>query len=645
MKLAIAQINAQLADIDSISQRIISQAHLAHDRGANVICSPAPLFTGVIPGQILSDPQFQSDLLHALGNISCALQSIDMVGLIPAAVDYSASSLYEVFLLKDGRVIPLRLLSAKDRDGGPQGLWSPPVFEILGSRIAVTFDALRDLPLLPAGCDTVIHFPIDAFSYSDSQYWGVLGLPDSRLSELVRTAGVWFAEVCPVGAFDSALYIGGSYLLDDSGELINSAPLFEESLLCEDIKRGRAAHVDNSEAVFGMHSRWDILWGALRLYVQDEFSSRSEELVSVLLDGSVVSQLTAALAVDALGPRKVVAVIRAHDGSITPQELDEELVRVRSCREHARLLGIRVIEAGDQSGALEHVESSPLVEQNRDLQSFIATAEAIDAIPILSHTKTHLALACGSLGPNAFGAILPFGDVTLSALENLAYDRLGAHDASARKSYRSSLERSFETLVMRACRDMPIQFDDCARVASLLGSLGLIRADEVIRTHVERGRCLEQLVEHGFPRDATAIILMLIRRGERYRRGMPLVPVVSDRAFMERIWPMQLAWTDAGEQHGESVDIERVVARELERSRDKAEEMGDKARSEIMGLIGGMLGIDPNQLEELAKGEGQQHIALNAEDLERRLANGMGGGVSMGDVMMTQSGFPFFSKN
>ena len=94
-----------------------------------------------------------------------------------------------------------------------------------------------------------------------------------------------------------------------------------------------------------------------------------------------------------------------------------------------------------------------------------------------------------------------------------------------------------------------------------------------------------------------------------------------------------------------SVDIERVVARELERSRDKAEEMGDKARSEIMGLIGGMLGIDPNQLEELAKGEGQQHIALNAEDLERRLANGMGGGVSMGDVMMTQSGFPFFSKN
>ena len=46
MKLALAQIDMRLGDIEGICGRIEDQARLAHERGARVLCVPAPLFMG-----------------------------------------------------------------------------------------------------------------------------------------------------------------------------------------------------------------------------------------------------------------------------------------------------------------------------------------------------------------------------------------------------------------------------------------------------------------------------------------------------------------------------------------------------------------------------------------------------------------------
>ena len=49
MKLALAQIDMRLGDIEGICGRIEDQARLAHERGARVLCVPAPLFMGALP--------------------------------------------------------------------------------------------------------------------------------------------------------------------------------------------------------------------------------------------------------------------------------------------------------------------------------------------------------------------------------------------------------------------------------------------------------------------------------------------------------------------------------------------------------------------------------------------------------------------
>ena len=60
MKLALAQIDMRLGDIEGICGRIEDQVRLAHERGARVLCVPAPLFMGALPGGLDHQPGQQS---------------------------------------------------------------------------------------------------------------------------------------------------------------------------------------------------------------------------------------------------------------------------------------------------------------------------------------------------------------------------------------------------------------------------------------------------------------------------------------------------------------------------------------------------------------------------------------------------------
>ena len=66
MKLALAQIDMRLGDIEGICGRIEDQARLAHERGARVLCVPAPLFMGAMPGGLVGAADFEHDMLAGL---------------------------------------------------------------------------------------------------------------------------------------------------------------------------------------------------------------------------------------------------------------------------------------------------------------------------------------------------------------------------------------------------------------------------------------------------------------------------------------------------------------------------------------------------------------------------------------------------
>ncbi|MDD6399376.1 MAG: hypothetical protein PUF94_04710, partial [Collinsella sp.] len=106
MKLALAQIDMRLGDIEGICGRIEDQARLAHERGARVLCVPAPLFMGALPGGLVGTADFEHDMLTGLTGVAERIQELDMICIVPAAVSFEGQPLLDYMMLKDGHVVP-----------------------------------------------------------------------------------------------------------------------------------------------------------------------------------------------------------------------------------------------------------------------------------------------------------------------------------------------------------------------------------------------------------------------------------------------------------------------------------------------------------------------------------------------------------
>ena len=195
------------------------------------------LMCGVTPGALVDYPNYEHDLLRALDRLAAVCDAAGVACIVPAVLSLEVGQLFEAFLLRRGRVVPLRLTMIRHQEGVPVSPWSPPVFDIAGTRIAVTFDAQRDLASLPGGCDLLLLFPVNGLDVTDCDSAAAAALPAGQMTERVARAGIWMACMAPIGGYDDAVYTGGSYVLDDGGRVVALAPCFEESLLVQDARR------------------------------------------------------------------------------------------------------------------------------------------------------------------------------------------------------------------------------------------------------------------------------------------------------------------------------------------------------------------------------------------------------------------------
>ena len=668
MKIALAQIDMRLGDIEGICSRIAGQTVLAADAGAQLLCVPAPLLSGILPGTLIEYGNYEHDLLRALTALASDLADIGVVCLVPAVVPYEGGSLFEVFMLREGRVVPTRLTVAQFR-GDSDGVWAPPVFDVAGTRVAVTFDLGRDLGELPTGCDLVVFFQVNGFDAADESTAAVAAVGDGCFADPVRRAGVWLAHMAPVGGFDEAAYTGGSFVMDDSGRVVAAAPCFAESLLVQDVERGCTLPALGDREL-PAYSREEWLWEALRLHLRDTLADAGFGRAVVPLAGDLPSSLLAVLAVDALGSRNVLGLVIEGPDPVTPAEEARECERMRLAREVASNLHIRLIErsVGEAARLLSDgaVPSDTPARQrvdrlHRGLSALCLadTARAQHAAALGAFTKTDAALRADALDTDGV-LVAPFGDVYLTALENLARFRNRA--SSVLPAGLVSLRAVQETLA-DVIRDVAAMCSEDAairsRVGSVLGALDPMQVDGALEAHVDRNLSFEDIPLVDRSPEAVALLLMLVRLGEATRRRLPSSPVVSARAFVERVWPAGLAWSDLG-RHGEN-PLSAVDFAQAERKRIEShgEERGVAARSEILGLLGGLLGLTPDQMTALGSEDGQRRMRGEIQRFEEHLQEAFGrmaesqgpeGGPNPGPQGPFPPGmgpgqFPFFSQN
>ena len=283
MRLALAQINAVVGDLDGNRERILSALDDARAESADIVLFPELAVTGYPPEDLLLRPGFVRAAEESLRAIAAETKGLtalvgtpwfdrDLFNACAVCSDGELRALYRKRFLPNYGVFDEERYFASGRDlillrhgevlVGPticEDVWQPG-------------PPATDLAL--AGAELLVNL-------SASPYF--VGKAEDREEMLITRArdnSAYLAFCNLVGGQDELLFDGHSVVLDDEGEVLARAPGFEEALLVVDL--------DPSEAI-GRRLR-DVRRRALAREREDEREPTVVELGAASIRHKVLSR-------------------------------------------------------------------------------------------------------------------------------------------------------------------------------------------------------------------------------------------------------------------------------------------------------------------------------------------------------------------
>jgi NAD+ synthase (glutamine-hydrolysing) len=572
VRLALAQINSVVGDLDGNCDRVLERLDEAKRQGADVVLFPELIVTGYPPEDLLLRPGFIRAAEESLAEIARSCRGIvALVGTPHFDRDlYNACAVCaggEVKAVYRKRFLPNYGVFDEDRYFAPG---RDLILLELGRTLigpTVCEDMWQPGPpateLTLAGAELVVNISASPFH---------LGKEREREEMLVTRArdNSCFVAFCnAVGAQDELIFDGHSCVLDDEGTVLGRAPGFEEALLVVDIEpqevigrrlrdvRRRAlarerenpppasiVHVGTEKApANGSRAKPEVIPFAeeleqmrkalvlgLRDYV-DKNGFRAGVVVGV--SGGIDSAVTAAIAAEALGPERVHCVSM-------PSRYSSEGTR-SDARRLAESLGcpFRELPIGSIVDAFTHALGDAFAGTAVDL-----TEENIQArirgvlLMALSNKFGWMLVATGNKSELSVGYATLYGD-------------MAGGFALLKDVYKTDVFRLARYLNEQAGRELiPQSIIDRAPSAELrdnqLDQDSLPPYDEldaVLEQYVEHDRTLEELSEDGFDADVVARAVAMIDRAEYKRRQAPPGVKLRPKAFgRDRRTPITNRW-------------------------------------------------------------------------------------------------------
>jgi len=342
IRVACCQFNPTVGDLDGNVDRMLVMLEQAEEAGADVAVFPELSITGYPPEDLVLKPGFVEDNLEALATITArARDCAVVVGYVDLDRDlYNAAALcYQgrVELRYHKRLLPNYSVFDEQRYFS-EGSTPMELVELQGVRIGLSICEDAWSPTGPVaelgrgGAELVLNINGSPFR---------VGKQDDRetmLATRAADASVPLVYVNQVGGQDELVFDGGSVVMAAEGHVVARAPLFEEHLLVVDLEipklyrkrrldpRGQfdplhpLPHraLDAEQKIEGsplkpcvseLPDELEQIWKALVLGTRDYVTKNGFSDVGVALSGGIDSSIVVALAVDALGPDRVHAVL------------------------------------------------------------------------------------------------------------------------------------------------------------------------------------------------------------------------------------------------------------------------------------------------------------------------------------------------
>ena len=382
-----------------------------------------------------------------------------------------------------------------------------------------------------------------------------LDLAQARAAE----TGLSLAYVNQVGGQDELVFDGGSFVVNGDGALTVTMPFWKESLTLTTWTRDRSqeSKVKGQQTVPGSgfrvpgsegaiewvpEPRLASIYNAMMLGLRDYVEKNRFPGIVLGLSGGIDSALTAAVAVDALGPGRVRGVRLPSQFTSAPSMDDAE--------ESARLLGITLDTLPIQPGveALGATVAPLFAGRPRDVTEeniqarvrgvlLMALSNKFGELLVTTGNKSEMSVGYSTLYGDMCGGYSVLKDIYKTEVYALSHWRNehrveGAHGPAGRVIPRSSITKA-PTAELR-----PNQTDQDSLPP-------YEELDAILTGLVEEERSVAEIVSRGFARETVVRVQRMLYAAEYKRRQAPPGVKITRKSFgRDRRYPLTNAFRE-----------------------------------------------------------------------------------------------------
>jgi NAD+ synthase (glutamine-hydrolysing) len=566
LRLALAQIDPTVGDIEGNVRLISESIERARDGGAQLVLLPELAVSGYPPEDLLLRRDFLTAVGQGLDAVASGVEGIVALVGFPERVERSPEELEHFDPLIDPPPPPAHNSLAIVADGEVRGVYrkcdlpnygvfderryfepgsEPALIEVDGLRIGLT--VCEDIwhPGFPEREEAAAGARLIVNSSASPYHRGKGTARDSMVADRARSYGATFALCNMVGGQDELVFDGGSVVIGADGEVLARAAQFEPELLICDLLLPAPVETDGASSAREVPTLAELsssadrsepvepriadplpgeeaeVYAALELGLRDYAAKNGFEHVVVALSGGIDSALVALIAADALGPDRVSVVVMPSPNSTEETQAD---ARTIAANLGVELIEISIAEAMEAytralGPAFEGAEPG-LAEENIQARIrgnlIMALSNKFGWLVLTTGNKSELSVGYATLYGDMAGGFAVIKDVFKLLVYRLVRWRNESEGGDLIPA--SVLERP------PSAELRPDQLDqDSLPPYEVL--------DRILEAYVERDEGVDDLVAAGLPEETVMEVVRLVDRAEYKRRQAPPGIRVSTKAF------------------------------------------------------------------------------------------------------------------
>lgn len=539
IRIGIGQIDPTVGDIKGNCEKIVNYIKNAEEKKVDILCFPELAITGYPPEDLLLKPAFIQKNLSAIASLEKTVG--DMV-VIVGYVDSQSGTLYNsAGILHNGKkiavyhkiLLPNYGVFDEKRYFSPGG--TPFVINLSGIILAVNI------------CEDIWHIngPVKQqalkgakiiLNISASPYY--MGKSEER-ENIVRQQctkdNICVCYTNLVGGQDEIVFDGGSFVMDNKGNLIYKAPYFQEGLFIVDIPLEKAEKTQSADFYithtfsegrpsiaipeYKKLTEEEEVYYALITGLRDYVLKNGFRKVVLGLSGGIDSSLVATIAADALGSENVVGVFMPSRYSSKESEED--------ARALAENLNIKFITIPIDHIFTSYLETlSPafsgtkvdITEENLQARIrgniLMALSNKFGYLVLTTGNKSEISVGYSTLYGDMAGGFAVIKDVYKTQVYKLA-------------RYRNSVGKVIPDRVFTKAPTAELRPGQ--KDQDTLPPYDIL--DGILKEYIEKDKNFTEIVEAGFDKETVKKVILMVDKNEYKRRQSPPGTKITPKAF------------------------------------------------------------------------------------------------------------------